>query len=186
MIVTVAGEGSLSVSKIIGYILQRTAAHGKAQHQQVVGISHRNLKAGAPQFGLAALGQSIGGNDGNGEILRRVVIGPVAGHGVAADDLAHIGRIVKILGILRSLDLVNARAQAPHRDTAAGNQTHIAAIHRGDMPLRQGIHTDGHMVQHIVSADDPADNAAKMGCSCGSGSSGVDGTGNPIGAEHTA
>ena len=30
------------------------------------------------------------------------------------------------------------------------------------MPRRQGIHTDGHMVQHIVSADDPADSAAEM------------------------
>ena len=43
VIVTVAGEGSLSIPKIIGYILQRAAVHGKAQHQQVVGIGHRNL-----------------------------------------------------------------------------------------------------------------------------------------------
>ena len=53
------------------------------------------------------------------------------------------------------------------------------------MPLLQFLHLYGYRINQIISADDPADNAAEMGCACGCGSSGVDGAGSLIGAEYT-
>ncbi len=183
MIIAVAGKGTLSISKIFGDILQRAAAHGKAQHQQVVGVSHRDRHAGA-SHARAALCQSFVGDRRNGEILRRVVIRLVVGHSVTADDLTHIGIIVIIAPIVRHI--YGCRAQAAQRHAAAGDQAHIAAIHRSNMPRLQCLHLYGYRIDQIISADDPTNNTAEMRRTCACSSSRINRAGSLIDAELTA